>query len=392
MQYVNENIVNLHIKSTLVELELIDAKFDIGTKVKVIRKYLHNNPHIPGVLIMQGDILLTLISRKTLFEHISKPFGAELYSSRDMEFFLENYHSVESLLILPSSEEIVKALQIKLETPNHDLEAPIVVRFNNGEHKILDSYQLIVAQTYISSLAMDSLKEVSELKSDILSIAAHDLKNPLFAIIGYSKILEESIENEDPEIKDMIQHIKTSSEHMLKLIIDLLNSTVIESGKIQLKLHNFDLSELVMAIVYQNNTLADKKDQTIEYINDWDSKFYINGDSQKIREAIDNLINNAVKYSPYNSKIVVKITKHDSNIRFEVKDSGPGLPEEDLSKIFGKFQRLTAQPTGGENSTGLGLYIVKQIVDIHNGKIWIESKVGEGTTFFVEFPAVDLLE
>jgi len=389
MQFVKNNIANLHIKSTLVELNLIDAKFDINTKGKVIRKFLHNHPEIPGVLIMDNDKLITLISRNTLFEHFSKPFGAELYSSRKMDFFLENYNTEESILILPSNEEIVKALQIKLDTPNHTLEAPIIVKFNNGEHKILDSYELIVAQTYISSLAMNSLREVSELKSDMLSIAAHDLKNPLNAIIGFSKILERTIDNEAPEILEMLHHITTSSEHMLKLIIDLLNSTVIESGKIQLKLHDFDLSELVMAIVYQNKALAEKKDQTIEYINDWESYFYINGDSQKIWEAIDNLINNAVKYSPYNSKIVVKITKHDSCIRVKVKDQGPGISDDDLNKICKKFQRLSAQPTGGENSTGLGLYIVKQIVDIHNGKMWIKSKIGEGSTFFVEFPAVD---
>ena len=390
MNYSNNNEFNLHIKSTLAELNLIDAKFDIRTKVIDIRKHLHNNPKIPGILIIDKDKLVTLISRNSFFEHYSKPYGAEIYSKRNMQFYLENYDNLESELVLPSNEEIIKALQIKLNTPKHKLEHPIIVKFDNGEYKILDSYQLILAQTYISTLAMNALKEANELKSDMLNIAAHDLKNPLNSIIGFSKILEGVLINEDDDIKEIVQHIKNSSENMLHLILELLNSTVIESGKIQLRRHVFDLSELVSAIIYQNRPLAEKKDQILEYNKVWDEYFYIDGDTSKIRESIENLINNAIKYSPFNSKIIVEIRRNSNFVQFKVTDHGPGLSEDDLTKIFGKFQRLSAQPTAGENSTGLGLYIAKQIIDLHDGRIWVESKIGKGTTFIIEFPAVDV--
>jgi signal transduction histidine kinase len=381
---------NLHIKSTLAELSLIDAQFDIKTKVIDIRKHFHNNPKIPGVLIVDKDNIITLISRHSFFEHYSKPYGAEIYSKRNMQFYLENFDNLSSVLVLPSNEEIIKALQIKLNTSNHKLEHPIVVKFDNGDYKILDSYQLILAQTYISSLAMNALKEANDLKSDMLNIAAHDLKNPLHVIIGFTKVLEGVLVKEDDDVKEIVQHIKNSSEHMLNLILELLNSTVIESGKIQLKRHLFDLSELVSAIIYQNKPLAEKKDQILEYNKSWDEYFYIDGDTSKIRESLENLINNAIKYSPINSKIVIEITRNSENVQFKVTDQGPGLSEDDLSKIFGKFQRLSAQPTAGENSTGLGLYIAKQIVDLHDGRIWVESQIGKGATFFIELPAVEI--
>lgn len=390
MKFPHKNISNLHLKSTLAELNLSEAKFDIKTKAIVIRKYLHNNPEIPGVIITDKDKLIDSISRNTFFEHFSKPFGTELYSKRNMEFFLESYDTKDSLLVIPSNEEIVKALQIKLNSPNHSLENPIVVKFEYDGYKILDSYQLILAQTHISSLAMNSLKEANEVKSDMLNIAAHDLKNPLNAIIGWAKVLKGLLIDFDADTLEMVQHIQTSAEQMFSLIIELLNSTVIESGKIQLKKQFFDISELVSAIVYQNKDLAEKKEQILDFSRNWDDDYYIDGDSLKIRETIDNLVNNAIKFSPYNSKINIELFKNADTIRFKVKDQGPGLNEEDLQKIFGKFQRLSAQPTGGENSTGLGLYIAKQIVDLHNGKIWVESKASEGAAFIIEFPALEI--
>jgi signal transduction histidine kinase len=390
MTYTDKYDFNLHIKSTLAELTLIDSKFEIRTKVTDIRKYLYNNPKTPGVLIIDNDKLVTLISRQSFFENYSKPYSAEIYSKRNMQFYIENFENLDYVLVLPSNEEIIKALQIKFNTPNHKLEQPVIVKFDNGEYKILDSYQLILAQTYISSLAINALKEANELKSELLNIAAHDLKNPLNIIIGFTKILEEVLINENDDTKEIVQHIKNSSEHMLNLILELLNSTVIESGKIQLKRQVFELSELVSAIVYQNKTLAEKKGQILEFNKDWNEYFYIDGDSLKIRESIENLINNAIKYSPYNSNIIVEITGNSEIVQFKVIDHGPGFTEVDLENIFGKFQRLSAQPTAGENSTGLGLYIAKQIIDLHNGKIWVESQFGKGAAFFIEFQAAEI--
>ena len=103
-----------------------------------------------------------------------------------------------------------------------------------------------------------------------------------------------------------------------------------------------------------------------------------------LSQVLDNLVSNAVKYSPPNKNIWVDIQETTENVRIAIRDEGPGLSDDDKSKLFGKFARLSAQPTGGEHSTGLGLSIVKKMIEAMNGKVWCESELGHGATFFVE--------
>jgi signal transduction histidine kinase len=111
------------------------------------------------------------------------------------------------------------------------------------------------------------------------------------------------------------------------------------------------------------------------------------GDIQRLQELVDNVLSNAIKYSPKGSQVWVKLAHASpSSVRFSVKDEGPGLSAEDKKRLFGKFQKLSARPTAGETSTGLGLAIAKSIAELHNGRIWAESEFGLGATFFVELP------
>ncbi len=105
-------------------------------------------------------------------------------------------------------------------------------------------------------------------------------------------------------------------------------------------------------------------------------------------QVIDNLISNALKYSPFDTTITIRVKAKSDNVRLEVEDEGPGISEEEMPKLFGKFARLSAQPTGGEHSTGLGLSIVKKMVEAMNGKVWCESEPGKGATFIVELPLI----
>jgi signal transduction histidine kinase len=114
----------------------------------------------------------------------------------------------------------------------------------------------------------------------------------------------------------------------------------------------------------------------------------IKGDEARLRQVIENLISNAIKFSPHGTKINVCLTASDEKglVRFSVQDEGPGLTDDDKSKVFGHFQKLSARPTGDEHSSGIGLAIVKQIVELHGGHIAVESEVGKGATFVVELP------
>jgi signal transduction histidine kinase len=246
------------------------------------------------------------------------------------------------------------------------------------------------------SLALKSAEEANAFKTELLSIAAHDLKNPLQTILGFASLIVERPDEAD-EVKDLAQHILRSSERMANLITELLQSTAIEAAGFILDQEPHNLSELARQVIFANRTQAERKSQTLALNAPERAVAAI--DYNRIREVLDNLISNAIKYSPKNTTITVGVENKEpavsdaahASILIRVKDEGLGLTEKDKEKLFGKFQKLSARPTGGESSTGLGLSIVKQLVELHGGKVWAESEgKGKGTTFFIELPSVNI--
>lgn len=237
----------------------------------------------------------------------------------------------------------------------------------------------------------DALKKVEEanaFKTELLGIAAHDLKNPLQVIQGFAALIEESVSDEP--IKEYSKMIQSSSARMLKLIKDLLETAALDSGKLDLNKIPVNLADLLSAVADHNRPNAEKKSQTIEL--DLEEDCIAELDVERMREVFENLVSNAVKYSPSGKRILIQCRKQTTpenrtQVQVAVKDEGQGLTEADKEKLFGRFQRLSARPTGGESSTGLGLSIVKQLVELHGGKVWAESEGKDrGTTFFVELP------
>jgi signal transduction histidine kinase len=240
----------------------------------------------------------------------------------------------------------------------------------------------------------NTAERLNEQKTEILSVAAHDLKNPLASVIGLVQILIDKLEGDEEKIY-ILSVIQSSSERMLSLINNLLSNSALEFGKLSPEFTDSNLLTTVSEVIIANTARAQQKDQTITFAYD-DSSYSVHGDVQLLYELCDNVISNAVKYSPTNSTINITLSAIPpenpdipGSIRLSVQDQGPGLSEDDKSKLFGYFQRLSAQPTGGESSHGLGLAITKKIVEIHQGKIWAESKRDEGipgATFIVELP------
>ncbi len=274
-----------------------------------------------------------------------------------------------------------------------------------------------------------ALKEASDFKTRMISIVSHDLKNPLGSMLGFSKILESEVEN--TEHREMAHDMSNLSAQMLNLVKDLLDSAAMESGKMTVKKEPVDISEIVTAIVWQYRPIAEKKEQRISLSIEADC--YVEGEQRRLWQVFENLISNAIKYSPLQKNIWITLehcqssaqksnatksnatksnatksnatksdtTKSDVNnnlassintqcIRFSVRDEGPGFTPDDIKKAFGHFQKLSATPTGGETSSGVGLAIVKQITELHGGRVWIESALGQGASIIAEFPALNL--
>lgn len=218
----------------------------------------------------------------------------------------------------------------------------------------------------------------------ILNTTAHDLKNPLTTIPVRADLIK--LKKHDPEVVDtMCDHIKVASLNMVRIIDELLQSGSMEAGEVRLLLVKLNITYLVSNVVAMNQPLAERKGQHIHF--DAEMDMFIHGDEGKLNEIVDNLINNAIKYAPLNTNIFVKVSSVNDQIMIIVEDEGPGLTMEDKKMLFQRFTRLSAQPTAGEHSTGLGLSIVKVLVEAHGGLIFAESEgKNKGTRFVVQLP------
>lgn len=229
----------------------------------------------------------------------------------------------------------------------------------------------------------DSLREASELKSQLLNIASHDMKNPLTAIREFARIIRDEI-GQDSHLDELLQLIYSSSNEMLELVTQLLDSAALESGQLVLNTRPVNMASLAEIVVHRNTNQAKLKGQTIKFETHGEPETMVLADFDRLQEAMDNLLSNAIKYSPLESTIEVSVQANKEAVRFNVRDYGPGLSDLDRTKLFGKFAKLSAQPTGGESSTGLGLSIVKQIVELHNGQVFVESELGTGSQFSIQ--------
>jgi len=245
--------------------------------------------------------------------------------------------------------------------------------------------ELLNAERYKAEQQRTIAEEANAFKTELLGIAAHDLKNPLQSIMGFTALILEEVDRES-SVAEKLKIILRASERTLKIIMDMLQTTALESRKIELKKQKTLVAELAQRVVEANSVQAELKSQKLELIiTSPDAAADI--DLGWMREAFENLVSNAIKYTPKGKNITVVVSETETMVRVEVKDEGQGLTDDDMKKLFGKFQKLSARPTGGETSTGLGLSIVKQLVDLHGGKVWAESDgKDKGSSFFIELP------
>jgi signal transduction histidine kinase len=234
----------------------------------------------------------------------------------------------------------------------------------------------------------EELGRANRLKTEFLGIACHDLKNPLSLIVGNAHLIEMKIRKgvvPKPDIAANVERIQKSSEKMLLLIRRFLKEAELQDGELRLEMAAVDMSDVVRSVVAANGLLAEAKGQRLQ--DEIAPSCWTMGDRLCLEEVVDNLVNNAIKYSPRDRTIRVALEGRGSTILFRVQDEGPGFTAEDTAQLFRGHQRLSATPTGGESADGLGLAIVKKLVDAHRGRIWLESEPGRGATFHVELEA-----
>lgn len=238
--------------------------------------------------------------------------------------------------------------------------------------------------------ANSELENLNIEKNEMLSIVAHDLKSPLSGIILSIDLIKNYFDKfSKADLIEKLNSIGNTSKHMSEIITQLLDIDFIENGKVDLRLESFKPNPLLAEVIESFNPQIAKKD--IELIDETateNREAEIYADRNVFRELAGNLISNAIKFSPPKSKISYGLKHEDDKLVFYVKDEGPGLNDADMGKLFSKFAKMSAKPTAGENSTGLGLYIVKKLTELMKGSVWVESVYGKGAVFYLSFSRV----
>lgn len=277
-----------------------------------------------------------------------------------LEYFIRHHKIKEEI----SNEK--KSLQISELTTKYENE---ILRLNNLQLTKLNN----------------QLKKMNEEKNEILSIVAHDLRNPLTVVATTSSLVKYLSEESAPGIVKHMENIELTTIRMREIITKLLDVNAIEAGKMKLSLRIISISNIIDFVVNDYKKPANRKNINIFWQNDEDISVY--ADVTALQQVIDNLISNAVKYTSYGKNIFVRLSKKPSSVVCEIQDEGQGISEEDQKLLFKRYQKLSARPTGSESSTGLGLSIVKKLVEEMHGIVACESKEGCGSLFTIELPS-----
>jgi signal transduction histidine kinase len=278
-------------------------------------------------------------------------------------------------------------------------KAPVIMLTGRGDEEIAVECMKEGAVDYISKDTLPDIDipkaiqqaidkwEIEMERNQLLGIAAHELRNPIAVILGYTEMLQTFQDIETKQRNEMINIIHERSNHLLNIINELLDVTRIDKGIIVLKKKKVDVVSLVKKKTSDYKFLAEKKNIAINFSCSLDS-FDCLIDPDRIEEVLSNFIDNAIKYSPRDTAIDIAVLLKDDRVEIRIKDQGLGIKENELKFLFELFssKKISTLPTGQESRTGIGLAICKKVIDAHNGQVFVESKVGVGTIFDIILP------
>lgn len=282
-------------------------------------------------------------------------------------------------------QQMVAARTHELEQANEEIRRQVEIQGQQAQ-------EIELANTALQE-KNQMLEHLNTEKNEFLGIAAHDMKSPLAGMmmnVGLMRRHYDKMSTE--ELMKQFTSLEQTIRRMSDIISNLLDINAIETGNMKLTMSEIDAVPLVEQYVQEYHDRARAKNITMNFSTDAE-KLFVLADASALAQVVDNLLSNAVKYSPQSKSVFVRLLKRDSRVRLEIQDEGHGITPEEIDKLFGKFVRLSARPTGGEDSTGLGLSIVKKLVEAMNGKVWCESHTesdtNTGATFIVELPSTE---
>jgi signal transduction histidine kinase len=288
-------------------------------------------------------------------------------------------------------------LIIPLLRPDHIVGALVVRRKEPGEFPkaTIDLLQTFADQSVVaiqnarlfSEIGEKSkqLAEASQHKSQFLANMSHELRTPLNAILGYTELILDGIYGDTPQkAQDVLKRVESNGRHLLGLINDVLDLSKIEAGQLTLTLTDYAVKDVVYNVYSAVEPLASGKGLNFKVDIQTDLSPG-RGDERRLTQVLLNLVGNAIKFTD-TGEVVIKAAAIDESFILSVRDTGPGISEADQAKLFQEFQQADNSITKAKGGTGLGLAISKRIVELHGGRIWLESQPGQGSTFSLTLP------
>jgi len=229
------------------------------------------------------------------------------------------------------------------------------------------------------------LEAASHHKSQFLASMSHELRTPLNAILGFNEMIIDEVYGEvPPDVKQPLQHIQTSGKHLLRLINNVLDLAKIESGRMELALADYSVQDAVASVHSTLKPLA--ADKGLEFLATVPTDIPLAyGDSGRIAQCLMNLAGNSLKFTK-SGKVEMSVARHDGVLRYSVTDTGIGIAPEKIGSLFTEFKQTDATIASEYGGTGLGLSITKKFIEMHGGRIWVESEPGKGSSFQFEIP------
>jgi signal transduction histidine kinase len=363
------------LSSLLSKLKNLETKND-NLKEKI--QELQNNSGVVSQISDIALIFLVLVILAFVVIYLkSKP--------KKKKPIIERSQEVKVAKTSNSNEEILEKENSNLREELKSLRMQIDKMQERSRSLILQNKDL-QDKLNMTSKAKQELEDLQMQKEDLFATVVHDIKNPASIIKGLVDLLT-NYDNNASNFDDIMKDIAASSNRILMLSSEISKIMALEGNGIQLHRELVDINDIASDVFTRNLYNARNKKLTYESMFDSDLP-EVNVDILRIDEVMDNLISNAIKYTPTNGSILVETTwdKDKNHIVYSVSDTGQGLSEEDIKKTFQKGTTLSSTPTAGESATGLGLWIVKKMVEAHDGYVWVKSKKDEGSTFAFSIP------
>lgn len=417
--------------TSLTDLPAYSYQVDKGTIVDEIDKRLRAESILPGVIITSNEQAAGIISRRKFFEQLGQLYGVSVYLKRPISLVLEAIGAEP--LLMPATASVAEAITRALNRPRNFVYEPIIVEYGERVYRMIDVYTLLIAQSQLLThlqvelqyaneklearierrtaelveananltkeisrrqkieeeliQARDQALTASRLKSELMAKVSHELRTPLGGILGYAEMLQLGIYGElsEQQVQATGQIIK-STNYLAELVNQLLDQAKFDAGRQTLHIGRFSPVEMTNETVSKLMVLAQAKGLALTTEIASDMPASLSGDAVRVKQILVNLVSNAVKFTEQGSVQIRLFRPDDLHWAMEVSDTGPGIPAKAQSYIFEPFGQVDGSITRQHTGTGLGLSIVRQLVELMNGQIKLESKVGQGSRFTIILP------